>query len=89
MKRIYNIFILFFGLFIVYLTFPYILSYLSTRNINTINCIEWHKNNTGFCDDFSNFEFDIFVFSIVLILIPIAFTIMMMYFIHPFSNKSK
>ena len=80
MKRIYSFLIWKIGIVFVALTYPYILAYLNTWNTPSIDCIEWYKYNTGFCDDFSDFAIiDSFILSIILLILPIIFTISMWY----------
>ena len=78
MKRIYNFILWKLGLIFVALTYPYILSYISIMSIPQIDCIEWYKTHTGFCDDFSDsLMFNIFLLNIILLILPILFTIIM------------
>ena len=85
MKRVYNYLIWKLGLILVALTYPYILSYISEMSKPQIDCVEWYKVNTGFCDDFSEMlVLDSFILSIVLLILPIVFsTVMWSYIIKP------
>lgn len=90
MKRIYNFLIWKLGLIFVALTYPYILAYINSWNNSVIDCVEWYKTHTGFCDDFSQeFYFNSFLLSIILIILPILFTIIMWSYIIKPSKKEK
>lgn len=87
MKRIYKII----GLIILFIILFVIINFnLFPFNIITpmnqpINCTEWYKTNTGFCDDFS----DPLINSLLNILLPIICVLaIIIYFFIPSKSES-
>lgn len=82
MKKIYKIIGIIFCFVILWFIYPIFSEYILRPN--PIDCIEWYKNNTGFCDDFSDP-----LLNIILLILPIIiFILLLIYTFIPSKNKS-